>query len=252
MLELLLDTRIPFVVNGKAIDVRLLVGDVSALMADDALQTEALTQLSPFRREKALAIKHPRGRAQSIGASLLLDALLAEQGLHERDMNYVVGEHGKPELEVKSEQFTLPFNLSHSGSMAAAAVIESRDERLEIKDSQAQPSLISHLSSLILGCSLGLDIQRITRYRPELVRRVFSAADRQLLAAAPDESSRERLFAQRWCRAEAYAKATGLGLQWPFPTPPATALFHDFEVGNDYCGSLCLINNFGSIGFSVN
>ena len=57
MLELLLDTRIPFVVNGKAIDVRLLVGDVSALMADDALLAEALTQLSPFRREKALAIK---------------------------------------------------------------------------------------------------------------------------------------------------------------------------------------------------
>ena len=224
MLELLLDTRIPFVVNGETIDVRLLVGDVSALMADDALQAEALTQLSPFRREKALAIKHPRGRAQSIGASLLLDALLAEQGLHERDMNYVVGEHGKPELEVKSEQFTLPFNLSHSGSMAAAAMVEMRDKRLEMRDS-----------------FLGLDIQRITRYRPELVRRFFSAADRQLLAAAPDESSRERLFAQRWCRAEAYAKATGLGLQWPFPTPPATALFHDFEVGNDYCGSLCLI-----------
>lgn len=224
MLELLLDTRIPFVVNGETIDVRLLVGDVSALMADDALQAEALTQLSPFRREKALAIKHPRGRAQSIGASLLLDALLAEQGLHERDMNYVVGEHGKPELEVKSEQFTLPFNLSHSGSMAAAAMVEMRDKRLEMRYS-----------------SLGLDIQRITRYRPELVRRVFSAADRQLLAAVPDESSRERLFAQRWCRAEAYAKATGLGLQWPFPTPPATALFHDFEVGNDYCGSLCLI-----------
>ena len=224
MLELLLDTRIPFVVNGETIDVRLLVGDVSALMADDALQAEALTQLSPFRREKALAIKHPRGRAQSIGASLLLDALLAEQGLHERDMNYVVGEHGKPELEVKSEQFTLPFNLSHSGSMAAAAMVEIKDKRLEMRD-----------------CYLGLDIQRITRYRPELVRRVFSADDRQRLAAAPDEASREHLFAQLWCRAEAYAKATGIGLQWPFPTPPAEALFHDFGIGNDYCGSLCLI-----------
>lgn len=228
MVELLLDTRIPFVVNGEAVDVRLLVGDVSALMADDALQAEALTQLSSFRREKAVAIKHARGRAQSIGASLLLDTLLAESGFHERDMNYVINEHGKPDIEVTSDsvkrgKYLLPFNLSHSGSMAAAAIIKMS------------------YASLVSDCSLGLDIQRITRYRPELVRRVFSAADRQRLAAAPDEASRERLFAQLWCRAEAYAKATGIGLQWPFPTPPAEAHFHDFEVGNDYCGSLCLI-----------
>lgn len=216
MVELLLDTRIPYTINGETIDVRLLVGNVSALMDDDTLQAEALTLLSPFRREKALAIKHARGRAQSIGASLLLDTLLREHGLCERDMNYDIGEHGKPSFVHPSSLIPYPssFSLSHSGSLAAAAMA-------------SRP--------------LGLDIQRITRYRPELVRRVFSAADRQLLAAAPDEPSRQRLFAQLWSRAEAYAKATGIGLQWPFPTPPATALFHDFEVGNDYCGSLCLI-----------
>lgn len=216
MVKLLIDTRVPYITDGEDIVVRLLVGDVSALMADDALQAIAIAQLSPFRREKALAIKHARGRAQSIGASLLLDTLLREHGLCERDMNYDIGEHGKPSFVHPSSLIPYPssFSLSHSGSLAAAAMA-------------SRP--------------LGLDIQRITRYRPELVRRVFSAADRQLLAAAPDEPSRQRLFAQLWSRAEAYAKATGIGLQWPFPTPPATALFHDFSIGDDYCGSLCVL-----------
>ena len=74
MLELLLDTRIPFVVNGESIDVRLLVGDVSALMADDALQAEALTQLSPFRREKALLQRHGIG---DVEIQLMIDHIKA-------------------------------------------------------------------------------------------------------------------------------------------------------------------------------
>jgi hypothetical protein len=90
---------------------------------------------------------------------------------------------------------------------------------------------------------LGLDIQHITRYRPELVRRMFNAADRERLAACTDETARQRLFAQLWCRAEAFAKATGEGLRWPFPTPPPEAHFTDFEVGEDYCGSVCVIEN---------
>ena len=216
-------------------EIKIYTADVAAL-SDEKLFQALYSRVSAGRREKTDRMRFEKDKRLSLGAGALLEMALAAEGVD--DFTMAEEKNHKPCLAGRPE---LKFNLSHSGSMAAAAVIESRDERLEIKDSQAQPSLISHLSSLILGCSLGLDIQRITRYRPELVRRVFSAADRQLLAAAPDESSRERLFAQLWSRAEAYAKATGLGLQWPFPTPPATALFHDFEVGNDYCGSLCLI-----------
>ncbi len=187
-----------------------LVADVSSLMADEDAQNEALSLLSPQRREKATAFTHARGRALSIGVGLLLDALLREVGLKECDQSYAENEHGKPMLTLHPE---VHFNLSHSGSLAAAAI-------------GPQP--------------LGLDVQRITRYRPELVRRVFSAADRQRLGACSSEIERERLFAQLWSRAEAYAKLTGDGLQWPFPEPPEDVAFYEFTPGDDYVGCLCV------------
>ncbi|MCR4994839.1 MAG: 4'-phosphopantetheinyl transferase superfamily protein [Bacteroidales bacterium] len=197
----------------------LLVGDISVLMADEALRSEALQHLSSYRRSKVEAISHARGQAQSIGASLLLNALLSEYGLQEKDMTYEENEHGKPAFTNSH----LIFNISHSGAMVGVIA--------EVKAQCTAPTY-----------SLGLDLQRITSYRPELVRRVFSASDRQRLALATDESSRQRLFIQLWCRAEAYAKATGKGLTWPFPTPPSTAHFHDFDIGEDYCGCVCVDN----------
>ena len=212
--------------------VRLLVGDVSPMVADARLRAEAMEGVSPFRRAKAVALTPPRSQALSLGAALLLDALLSERGLRERDMNYVEGEHGKAVL----------FNLSHSGALAAAALLAN-----------CQPQERPEPQKILLG----VDIQRVTRYRPELVRRVFSHADLARLSACPDEVSRESLFARLWSRAEAYAKATGDGLRWPFPEPPAEARFHDFAVdaaevltasqGDDgrhraeYYGSLCLL-----------
>lgn len=231
--DIILDARIPFVVpDGAAsgatpacdVMVHVLVGDVSRLMADEAVRHEAQQRLSDHRRAKVSAISHPRGQAQSIGAALLLDSLLSEVGLCERDMRYAVNEHGKPSLLLPEPSLLHGaagmqphFSLSHSGALAAAA-----------------------LAVLPPALSIGLDLQRVTRYRPELVRRVFTAADRQLLAAAADELSRQRLFTHLWCRAEAYAKATGEGLRWPFPEPPATARFADLDVGDDYRASLCL------------
>lgn len=210
-------------------NVHLLVADISNLLADPALQTEALQHLSSYRREKVEACGNPRNRALSIGVALLLDCLLSEHGLHECEMTYVEGEHGKPSFAHHPE---LLFNLSHSGSLVAAAMLRNASATTY---------------------QIGVDLQRVTRYRPDIVRRMFSAADRALLAMATDEAERERLFAQCWCRAEAYAKATGTGLQWPFPEPPAGAVLKDFclgdkdntsesqPTGSTYCGCLCLL-----------
>ena len=197
-------------------EVHLLVADVSSLMEDAALQDELLHTLSPQRRAKVEAMGNRRVRALSIGVTLLLDCLLQEQGLCEKVMNYEVGEHGKP-LDATRR---VVFNLSHSGRMAAAATLLVAPE-------------------IHVSCSLGIDIQRITRYRPALVRRIFSDTQREQLAACTDELCRQQFFAQMWCRGEAYAKATGDGLRWPFPVPESNAHFMDFEVGENYCGALC-------------
>lgn len=251
MNEALRTRLLPFVVlrlDDELSGVRLLVGDVSPMVADGRLRAEAMEAVSPYRRAKAAALTQPRSQALSLGAALLLDALLSERGLRERDMNYVEGEHGKPGLQVGASPGGVPrhavlFNLSHSGAMAAAAVL---------------PNCRPPDCPQPVKVQLGVDIQRVTRYRPELVRRVFSHADLSRLAACADEVSRERLFAQLWSRAEAYAKATGDGLRWPFPEPPAEARFHDFAInaaddprtspeatdgphGAEYYGSLCVL-----------
>ena len=206
-----------------------MVADISPLLKDHSLQAEALQVISPSRRAKAEACSNPRNSALSIGVALLLDRLLSEQGLREGEMEYVEGEHGKPSFVNHPE---LLFNLSHSGSLVAAALLRNTNDE---------------------AVRLGVDLQRVTRYRPDIVRRMFSATDRALLASATDESERERIFAQCWCRTEAYAKATGIGLQWPFTEPPAEAVLKDFCLtgvaeptetqakGSSYYGCVCLL-----------
>ena len=217
MLTIKLDEN--FCLNGQETPkIRLIVANVTPLMEDQALQGKAMAALSPQRRAKAEACGNSRVRALSIGVALALDRLLAEHGWREQQMTYTEGEHGKPRFD--GEASHLAFNLSHSASMVAAAMM-------------TQPGADTML--------LGVDIQRITRYRPELVRRMFNANDRAELATCKDEAARERRFAQLWCRAEAYAKATGNGLQWPFPIPPHNAQFMDFDVGEDYCGCICVV-----------
>ena len=199
------------------IHVRLLVADVSTLMTDEVLLDKAVGMLSPQRRAKAEACGNPRVRALSAGAALAVDRLLSEQDLREQEMEYVEGNHGKPSFA--GIHAHLVFNLSHSGRMVAAVLCQPQGTDIQ----------------------LGVDIQHITRYRPELVRRMFCTEDRSLLATCQNDEARQRLFTRLWTRAEAYAKATGNGLQFPFATPSPAAIFHDFLVDEDYCGCICLM-----------
>ncbi|MBP5772389.1 MAG: 4'-phosphopantetheinyl transferase superfamily protein [Bacteroidaceae bacterium] len=198
------------------------MADISALLSDEALQAEAASRLSESRRTRTQAMGNVRSRCLSLGVGLLLDQLLAEVGLRERDMEYTEGPHGKPEIKrecLGSGMSVVAFNLSHSVSMVAAALLADAD-----------------------GYAIGIDIQRITRYRPELVRRAFPASAREQLAAATNDTDREQLFAKMWSRNEAYAKATGDGLQMPSPIPPSNAVFFDFQVGEDYWSTLCILS----------
>ena len=204
-------------VGEKDASLRVLVGDVADWIADETLMIQYLPLLSPQRRVKADVFKQPRGRVLTIGASLLLDMLLQEVGLRERDMTYVEGEYGKPRFQDANVPVG-DFSLSHSGHIVAAA-------------------LIDHPSSTCVG----IDVQRVTRYRPEVVRRMFGSEERATLAACVTEAERERCFTDMWCRAEAYAKATGRGLQWPAATPVPAARFSCLAMESDYGGWFCLL-----------
>ena len=104
----------------------------------------ALPLLSPDRRARALRLRRPGPRRQSIGAGLLL--------------RYVFGPRAPSCTEAGKPYFPGErcFSLSHSGTWAALAV----DDR-----------------------PVGIDVQVFAVPREALARRVLTAAERQWLAA---------------------------------------------------------------------
>ncbi|MBR0023707.1 MAG: 4'-phosphopantetheinyl transferase superfamily protein [Muribaculaceae bacterium] len=164
------------------------VASVEPLGAPGAL-VDALPQLSQYRREKVMRYRFDRGKWLSAGAGLLLDNMLREHGLCERDMTYVEGEHGKPAFASHPE---LHFNLSHSATLVACALGDR---------------------------PMGVDVQQFVDPRPSLVRYVMSDQEIEALEAlGNDDDAKRLLFTQLWSLKECYAKATGLGLSHDFPS----------------------------------
>ena len=162
------------------------IANVEPLAAPGALD-DALHQLSHYRRDKTMRYRFDRGKHLSAGAGLLLDNMLSEHGLRERDMQYSEGEHGKPFFVNHPE---LHFNLSHSGNLVACA--------------------LGHRP-------VGVDVQQLVAdLRPSLVRYIMSDQEIAALDALTTASAKSLLFTQLWTLKESYVKATGRGLSHDF------------------------------------
>lgn len=168
------------------------IANVEPLGAPGALD-EALSQLSHYRREKVAPYRFERGKWLSAGAGLLLDNMLMEHGLRERDMEYATGDHGKPLLRNHPE---LHFSLSHSGTLVACAL---GDE------------------------PMGVDVQTIVKLRRGLVEYTMSEAEIKRLDAMASIDEQELFFTQLWTLKESYVKATGRGLTHEFPAFDVTS-----------------------------
>ena len=167
---------------------QLKVASVEPLGAPGALD-DALKQLSHYRRDKAVRYRFDRGKWLSAGAGLLLDNMLMERGLRERDMQYVVGEHGKPAFANCPQ---LHFSISHSGTLVACAIA-------------SRP--------------VGVDVQTIVaEVRPSLVNYIMSEQEIEQLDSLASEDAKKMLFTQLWTLKECYVKATGTGLSHEFPS----------------------------------
>lgn len=207
--------------------LHVLVADVMALNSDQ-LYCYALERVSEQRRQAIIGMKSRMAQNLRLGATLLLDRLLREHGLYERDMNYALSEHGKPYFSNGSH---MAFSLSHSGTLAAAALMPQPFVSYT-PDAWKQANPEPRQYSL-----LGLDIQRPTRVREQLATSVFSEAEQaQIMAdAQPDQT-----FTRLWARHESHVKATGQGVSRPLPPIPAEADLFEYELGG-YQLCICLI-----------
>ncbi len=130
----------------------------------------ALADVSAYRKRKVLSYRFASDRRLSLLAGMLLDDLLCERGLRERDMSYVVGVHGKPSF---SDMPNVHFSLAHGGRMALAALADAPvGVDVECLDSfpydLADPCAWTEMESVgkALGCGIADYLDRDAYVRP--------------------------------------------------------------------------------------
>ena len=139
---------------------------VAASEAFDA----ALASVSSYRRAKALSFRFAKDQRTSLLAGLLLDELLAEHGLRERDMAYEVGVLGKPAF---ADRVDLHFSLAHSAGMAVGALSNAPigvdvEHLPSFPYDVAEPYAWTEMESVgkLLGCGVGAFVDSGDYARP--------------------------------------------------------------------------------------
>ena len=141
-----------------------------------------LKALPAWRREKALQYKKLDDRKRSVLAFVLLQrALREEYGITEIP-EFVYNEFGKPSLP----NLPIHFSLSHCKDAVACAVSDH---------------------------NIGIDVESIVLYNPDVARRVCTAAELEMLEQS---ANKDVDFIKLWTAKEAISKYEGMGLSLPF------------------------------------
>ena len=141
-----------------------------------------LSALPTWRREKTLQFKKLDDRKRSVLAFLLLQhALREEYGITEVP-EFVYNEFGKPSFS----NLPIRFSLSHCKDAVACAVSDH---------------------------NIGIDVETIVPYNPDVARRVCTAAELEMLEQSENKDTD---FIKLWTIKEAISKYEGTGLSLPF------------------------------------
>lgn len=149
----------------------------------DAITPEQLqgmmASLPLWRRQQALRFRHHQGQVQcTVSFLLLAQGLLQQYGITDIPP-FIYNAHGKPSLD---GQPNIHFNISHCRQAVAVAI-------------SSQP--------------IGIDIESIGRYKPQLAQHVMNDNELQQIAQATDPAL---AFTRLWTQKEAYLKLTGEGI----------------------------------------
>ena len=151
--------------------MRVRIFDRMEECTEEAVQA-MLPQVSQQRREQALRYRHLFGRFCCLKSWLMLSAM------HIGEMEFLYNEHGKPYIE--GGPF---FSISHCKEAIAVALDD-------------QP--------------VGIDVESIRRFDPELVTRTMNDSEQALIAAS---ETPERTFTRLWTQKEAVLKMEGTGIE---------------------------------------
>ena len=166
-----------------------------------------LNALPAWRGEKALQYKKLDDRKRSVLAFVLLQrALREEYGITEVP-EFVYNEFGKPSLP----NLPIHFSLSHCKDAVACAVSDY---------------------------NIGIDVESIVPYNPDVARRVCTAAELEMLEQSDDKDVE---FIKLWTVKEAISKYEGMGLSLPFAEIDTMnyLLCSNVSVNSRYVLSIC-------------
>ncbi|HEX8988369.1 MAG TPA: 4'-phosphopantetheinyl transferase superfamily protein [Rhodocyclaceae bacterium] len=173
---------VPAGVRVLAARLDLAAADVAALAA----------RLSPEEVERAQRCRFPRDRRRYVVARAHLRRLLGERlGIPAEAVRLAGGEHGKPCLGGDQAASGWHFNLSRCGELALFAL--ARDRRV------------------------GIDLEAVREVRgaDHIVEHFFSRRERAAYRTL-GAGDKLRGFLNCWTRKEAFVKAVGAGLAYPY------------------------------------
>jgi len=207
----------PSTIHVWHVDLKLSDSDFQQLK--DYLNPEELQHLQRYT--------HQQAQQQFLATRGRLKQLLAGYtGIAPSDIQFELGQYGKPRLAGTSIDDGLVFNVSHSGAIALIAISTNR--------------------------AMGIDIERIqSRHNlPGMAQRCFS--NQELISWNQfTEPHKTTKFYAYWCAKEAFLKATGRGLalgmeycvvdvekpcfiSLPVSYQVSDWQLHCIDVGNDY------------------
>ena len=170
-----------------------------------------LDALPAWRREKALQYKKLDDRKRSVLAFVLLQhALREEYGINEVP-EFVYNEFGKPSFS----NLPIRFSLSHCKDAVACAVSDH---------------------------NIGIDVETIVPYNPDVARRVCTAAELEMLEQS---ENKDVDFIKLWTAKETISKYEGMGLSLPFSEIVTNRYFVQSWLLGGYVLSICygLVND---------
>ena len=161
---------------------------------DDPQQNKGLLEsVGVKRREKILRYYKSEDRKRSLGAGIIIEQILKENGLSEDHLKY--SENGKPVAD------NLFFNVSHAGD---------------------------YVVGVSSDCDVGCDIEKIIDTPFEIAEHYFNQSEIEYIKS---ESDKNKAFFTLWTLKESYMKMTGMGMSLPLDSFEIIKTEKEFVLG---------------------
>ena len=163
-------------------------------MLDDPLENKRLLELvGTERRKKVIRYRMPDDRKRSVGAGIIINKILDENGLPESCLKY--SENGKPVAD------NLFFNVSHAGD---------------------------YVVGVSSDCDVGCDIEKIIDAPIEIAEHYFNRSEIEYIES---EADKNKAFFTLWTLKESYMKMTGMGMSLPLDSFEIIKTEKEFVLG---------------------